>query len=39
MADLVAEHHLEVVAVGHGEPITKGAAERVRALAQSTGKR
>ena len=39
IADLVAEHHLEVVAVGHGEPIVKGAAERVRALAQSAGKR
>jgi hypothetical protein len=28
----MAELDAEVVAVGHGEPITRGAAERVRSL-------
>ncbi len=31
----MAELDAQVVAVGHGEPITRGAAERVRALAKS----
>ena len=35
----MAELHAQVVGVGHGEPITRGAAERVRALSARAGGR